>query len=173
MSFPIYYQGKILFREGLPAFSTDCCCETCVSCRYFYYEFSEVDINDFVPGPAPEPFGSTLYYFGKGFAADGNYLTYLWIWEACITTTQRMPYNLFSDEIEAFHNANQAAIGAANMPFNFGEPSASGGNGTNNYWIDSMKHQYLDSYSDPNGLNGSVEDLLVGVPPFWLECGPE
>ena len=27
MAFPIYYEGKILFRDGQPAFSTDCCCE--------------------------------------------------------------------------------------------------------------------------------------------------
>lgn len=26
MSFPIFYQGKILFREGKPAFSLACCC---------------------------------------------------------------------------------------------------------------------------------------------------
>lgn len=26
MPFPIYYQGKILFRDGKPAFSLDCCC---------------------------------------------------------------------------------------------------------------------------------------------------
>jgi hypothetical protein len=26
MSFPIYYNGKILFVNGMPAFSTNCCC---------------------------------------------------------------------------------------------------------------------------------------------------
>lgn len=26
MPFPVYYDGKILFRDGKPAFSTDCCC---------------------------------------------------------------------------------------------------------------------------------------------------
>jgi hypothetical protein len=27
MGFPIFYQGKILFRQGKPAFSVNCCCE--------------------------------------------------------------------------------------------------------------------------------------------------
>ena len=27
MGFPIFYQGKILFRNGKPAFSTRCCCD--------------------------------------------------------------------------------------------------------------------------------------------------
>jgi hypothetical protein len=27
MGFPIFYQGKILFRNGKPAFSIDCCCD--------------------------------------------------------------------------------------------------------------------------------------------------
>jgi hypothetical protein len=27
MGFPIYYKGKILFRNGKPAFSVDCCCD--------------------------------------------------------------------------------------------------------------------------------------------------
>lgn len=29
MGFPIYYRGLILFRGGLPAFSTACCCDPC------------------------------------------------------------------------------------------------------------------------------------------------
>jgi len=28
MGFPIYYRGKILFRNGKPAFSTRCCCDS-------------------------------------------------------------------------------------------------------------------------------------------------
>jgi len=38
MGFPIYYQGKILFRNGKPAFSTRCCCggdSFCFRCGNF------------------------------------------------------------------------------------------------------------------------------------------
>ena len=29
MTFPVFLNGKILFRDGKPAFSTDCCCGGC------------------------------------------------------------------------------------------------------------------------------------------------
>jgi len=32
MGFPIFYNGKILFRNGKPAFSVDCCCDDVQTC---------------------------------------------------------------------------------------------------------------------------------------------
>lgn len=39
MTFPIFYQGKILFRDGKPAFSINCCCDedelkSCAECAF-------------------------------------------------------------------------------------------------------------------------------------------
>jgi hypothetical protein len=163
MAFPIYLNGKILFRDGLPAFSTNCCCGECIRCQYYYYEFSIFGDVDWRAGPAPEPEGTTIYYAGQ--RSTDSYNTHLWLWEACEFTGQDAPYGLLGSEVDAFHDQNMAETNSGFLPLAFGLVYAYDGHGDNNYWKDSMKAAYLP---DEDGY--SIDESVNIVPPNW-ECG--
>ena len=170
MAFPIYYEGKILFRDGQPAFSTDCCCPVCIGCRYYYYSFAIVGDVDWRAGPAPEPDDTVNYYAGQRSTSVDDpiftaYNTHLWLWEACEYVGNEAPYTSLFTAVEAFHAANMASVGITGEALDFGLAAPFNFHGDDNFWIDSMRSQYLDS---PPGY--TVDELINFEPPNWGKC---
>ena len=61
MTFPIYYNGKILFRNGKPATSTNCCCGcffTFPCCGPCWFPAPQDASRIFIPNPADQNFGT-------------------------------------------------------------------------------------------------------------------
>lgn len=67
MSFPIYYEGKILFRDGEPAFSTDCCCGCPCEGRCIFVDGSGITSLFLFRDD-----GTEAIQFTQGTQTDGN-----------------------------------------------------------------------------------------------------
>jgi len=99
MVFPVFYNGKVLFRDGSPAMSVACCCDNCNLTQYQDYAICYAN-NDEAEGKAdpadpPWPPCGLIYYEGRvrdtlgpcegtpPVPAGYYYYGYLWLLRIC------------------------------------------------------------------------------------------
>jgi hypothetical protein len=155
MPFPIYYQGKILFRYGKPAFSLACCCGPCITnCgAVFQGTFYEV---------------STLF-----ISPDSNSLN--WSYD---DGTTNMVFSQ-TGNVESLGNCNFRVPGEFIVvePPDFSNAPIVGyayGSYRNGRWSFSGLDRFSYAFDEPNpnaGVNIAGSPYSINFQPFMDTCG--
>jgi len=159
MPWPIFLDGKILFRHGRPAFSVKCCCGVCRYSVQYQVTLSESSTYPGIPADPPIPEFGTLIYHGRvrdtiSDPIGSRYWTHLWVIELCIPEGDDQFVIDYTNELNDWKDA--AVPTGAIL-----------GSGEDARAIDDIKADFLNT---PDAPNQQVDDLLgpnprPGCPP--------